>query len=795
MRKIRRLFALLLAMLLLLSACGQQPSDDPVPENPVAPTEPDPPLDASGEEEEQPQPLSPMDVLLENFPLLDGSTSLIPLEAGIRAALFNISTEEATKAVSHTTTWGSFYRLLDGSVDMIFSTPISEEQQRLASEANVELEQVPVVREAFVFVVNAANPVDTLTQQQIRDIYSGKITNWKELGGDDEPIVAFQRNEDSGSQNYMLDFMGDTPLIDAPSELRPASMSGLMSVIAPNDGSLGSIGYSVYAYAADMYGLGDNIKFVQVDGVAPTKETMISEEYPLTSFNYAIFRAEAAEGGPVRTLVEWITSYEGQLAIAKAGYATLEDIGYGYETQELTLYEGTGSGSAYPGSVPTYEYTVVDGQSDWYVNYLNLQGRYYRFSGSYDPVFLTDDTLRQEVLDFIQASAPIVTEDYDAMCTMIEQTNASSTSDSQYGYTPHYLVGFDDWFSGIQLEGENYAVIASVKNGYLSVAVSMGYTEPTMDSYCRYYRTETAVWDLLSGKRLAPEELFYEGVDIAKALNDYLSAKCQQPEDYRYGLEYRTKTEYAGLLEQGWHLTADAIYFDQDNPYFSCGYRFSLNDLPEGIMVTEQPRDMSQALNTPVTRQFRLITDSYEACSTDEENFCSYHLLKEDAYPGWKKINQTIQKYIDKYCTRETVYAYYEKLGITDPQFDIDAFYFSMTDLGGKYILVTSRVPDLWVDNPQGYSELDPDLDYPYWEYFIFDTETGKQLKWTDLLVGDWESAMIFGNENAFLPDENYRLIYFETDSAQGPTFVFQKPNDETYSAIRLTIPAEYIRW
>ncbi len=65
-------------------------------------------------------------------------------------------------------------------------------------------------------MVNAKNPVDALSQQQIKDIYSGKITNWKQVGGSDEPIVAYQRNTDSGSQNYMIDFMGETPLMDAP---------------------------------------------------------------------------------------------------------------------------------------------------------------------------------------------------------------------------------------------------------------------------------------------------------------------------------------------------------------------------------------------------------------------------------------------------------------------------------------------------------------------------------------------------------------------------------------------------
>ena len=93
----------------------------------------------------------------------------------------------------------------------------------------------------------------------------------------------------------MIDFMGETPLMDAPTELRPGSMGGLMDVIAPNDGSLGSIGYSVYAYAADMYGTGDNLKFIKVDGVAPTKETIISGEYPLSSYNYASFRADEPE--------------------------------------------------------------------------------------------------------------------------------------------------------------------------------------------------------------------------------------------------------------------------------------------------------------------------------------------------------------------------------------------------------------------------------------------------------------------------------------------------------------------
>ena len=66
---------------------------------------------------------------MENLPRMDGSTSLIGLEAGVRAALFGISLEEATLQVSHSSTWGSFYNLIEGKADLIFSCPLSAEQE------------------------------------------------------------------------------------------------------------------------------------------------------------------------------------------------------------------------------------------------------------------------------------------------------------------------------------------------------------------------------------------------------------------------------------------------------------------------------------------------------------------------------------------------------------------------------------------------------------------------------------------------------------------------------------------
>ena len=763
----KKILALALALALLLCGCEPQQEEISQPESSSAVSEPE-----VSEE---------IAFLRENFPRIDGSTSLIPLEAGVRAAIFGKSIEQAEKDVAHTTTWGSFKRLLSGDADIIFSTPISDEQQKMADEAGVKLEQVPVVKEAFVFVVNAKNPVDALSQQQIKDIYSGKITNWKQVGGSDEPIIAYQRNTDSGSQNYMIDFMGETPLMEAPTELRPGSMSGLMDVIAPNDGSLGSIGYSVYAYAADMYGTGDNIKFIKVDGAAPTKETIISGEYPLSSYNYAIFRADEPEEGAVRRLAEWMTSYDGQLAAAKAGYATVEDIGFDYEESAMAKYAAVGTGMKYPGSVPSYEFVPS-------IN--TYGGNIYDFNeqGSYDPAFIVDENLHTEVKKFIEESAAKVTEDYDAMAKLVEyKESKEGNSESDWKI---YSEGL---YKNITVDGEKYAVIATVKNGYLSVAVTMGYSYNVQDGYCRYYRTETAVWDMLSGKRLAPEELFYEGVDIAKALNDYVNARSQTASDWREGpIEF--KTDFAGLTKKGWHITADAIYFDNDNPYFLEGYAFSLDELPDGIMVTEQPRETGSAIANGVTeaKRFREVLSTKEGKLLGGDNYGTYYLLKEDSYPGAKKINKFIEDYLNKYGTNEAVYGYYKGLGL-DPDaegnyFDPGSFDSYIRDFGGKYICFISLEPTLEVDNNRG-DYTSTTYYYKYSKVVFFDSQTGEEIDWRDMISDEYENAKGSNYKRKSYDDkERYKLRWVD-DGDDGFTFSF-----EDFS-LYLTVPHEYINW
>ena len=719
-----RIIAVLLALVMLLCGCTPQQEKISQPESSESSFVESTP-EQSAPEQSAPEVSEEIAFLRENFPRIDGSTSLIPLEAGIRAAIFGKSFDEAQKEVVHSTTWGSFKRLLSGDADIIFSTPISDEQQKMADEAGIKLEQVPVVKEAFVFAVNAKNPVDALSQKQIKDIYSGKITNWKQVGGSDEPIIAYQRNTDSGSQNYMIDFMGETPLMDAPTELRPGSMSGLMDVIAPNDGSLGSIGYSVYAYAADMYGTGSDIKFIKVDGVEPTKITIISGEYPLSSYNYAIFRADEPEEGAVRRLAEWMTSYDGQLAAAKAGYATVEDIGFDYSQSALKKYEAKGTGIAYPGSVPPYEYDIEfkkerEYEGEKYFRYSDAYTFEQRENGTYNAGFICDKELRREVENFVNEAVKNVSADEENMQNFIDKSASLLVDDPErYGY-------------GIRITPNGLIAKAEIKNGYLSVYVGLSYCVDVQAGYDRYYRSETAVWDMISGKRLAPEELFYEGVDIAKVINEYISVETQREEDMFIG-SYKMKADFAGLTEGGWHLTADAIYFDNDNPYFAYGYKFSLADLPDDVMVTKQPRAVgTRARMIEESKRFRVINTTTHGVKSDDD-FCTYELLYEDSYPGAKKINEFIENYVKENFTREKVKEYFAGKNVDidniyDVYFELGSTDFYTTDLGGKYINFSAgKLVAIRKDKIDG-SYVESKFTYPYSCDVYFDPQTGERI-------------------------------------------------------------------
>ena len=267
---------------------------------------------------------APQDPLFseEDFPKLDGSTACIPLMAQMMADTTGRDLVEAQSIISVSTTayaWESFglYNT-DTKMLVVYEAPDSVKEELEA--ANVQLEQKPIGVDALVFIVNEDNPVTDLTQQQLRDIYAGKITNWKDVGGQDLDIVAFQRRSDSGSQTLFQKLLiQGGELMDPPTELAPTAMGELVDSLAAYNNSANAIGFSVYYYIDQMYSQ-PGLRLLSVDGVMPSNDTLADGSYPLCNDFYAVIRPDAAADSPERQLYDWLDTEAGQACIKKAGY-------------------------------------------------------------------------------------------------------------------------------------------------------------------------------------------------------------------------------------------------------------------------------------------------------------------------------------------------------------------------------------------------------------------------------------------------------------------------------------------
>lgn len=264
--------------------------------------------------------------LQDNLPVVDGAAALFPMYSSFVNAVY-------PQNIGSLNTPGSpyrYYNTVSGFVDLIlkegadimFMAEPSESQMQEAEAEGVELDLVPIGREGFVFFVNEKNPVSGLTQDQLRKIYSGEITNWKEVGGEDSEIIAFQRNANSGSQSGMVRFMNGTELMDAPSDTVVDAMSGIIERVSDYKNFKGAIGFSYYIYASQIKE-NKNLKLIAVDGVEPMTKTIGDGTYPITDNFYMVMKADGVTD-EMRQLIDWVLSEEGQYIVEQCGYAPVK---------------------------------------------------------------------------------------------------------------------------------------------------------------------------------------------------------------------------------------------------------------------------------------------------------------------------------------------------------------------------------------------------------------------------------------------------------------------------------------
>lgn len=262
--------------------------------------------------------------LTDNLPRLDGATALFPLYSGIVQSVYpetvqyETMDQAATPVFAFTNTPGSYYRLINNQCDLIFVAQPSDAQLADAAAAGVELQLTPIATEAFVFFVNGSNPLEGLTVDQIRSIYSGETTTWDELGvsgiGD---ILPYQRPKNSGSQTALEKLMGDVPLMEPLAEEDDGwSMGGIVEAVGYRNTS-DALGFSFRFFLTTM--MDTDVNLLSIDGIEPSEENIANGTYPIIAQIYAVSRKDETNPN-VQSLLDWLASDQGKELIRRSGY-------------------------------------------------------------------------------------------------------------------------------------------------------------------------------------------------------------------------------------------------------------------------------------------------------------------------------------------------------------------------------------------------------------------------------------------------------------------------------------------
>ena len=272
-----------------------------------------------------------------NYPVIDGSTSTKPMATAMTSIMLGVPRKEAADMLEFHKTTQSFSFLIDGYADILICAQPADSVFEMMDEQDFEYEMEPFAAEALVFVVNTSNPVESLTIEQIQKIYTGEITNWKEVGGEDKEIVAVQRNEEAGSQVMMEKLvMGDLEMMEAPKDLMPSDMEGLIEVVKSYDNSAGAIGYTPYYYATKMK-MADGLKILKVEDVMPAQDTIAQGTYPFCTSYYVVIPKDIPADSPARIMFDWVLGPQGQELAEKEGYVAASKDPDAHGNTEVTI--------------------------------------------------------------------------------------------------------------------------------------------------------------------------------------------------------------------------------------------------------------------------------------------------------------------------------------------------------------------------------------------------------------------------------------------------------------------------
>jgi len=205
--------------------------------------------------------------------------------------------------------------LINGTTDVCMSSrPMKEDEKRkLRDRYQTMGVELPVAKDGLSIYVHESNPIQRLSLEQLRDVYTGAVTSWKPLGGPDAPIILYSRENNSGTYVYFKDHV----LLGRDYSARCQTLPGTAAVVNAVARDPNGIGYGGAAYGRGVRELAIR-RDADSPAVAPSAATVRDGSYPVTRFLYLYTRTRPA--GDVKKFVDWVLSADGQALATQVGY-------------------------------------------------------------------------------------------------------------------------------------------------------------------------------------------------------------------------------------------------------------------------------------------------------------------------------------------------------------------------------------------------------------------------------------------------------------------------------------------
>jgi len=244
---------------------------------------------------------------------INGSTTVFPI-AQKEAEVYMNKYLNVNISVEGTGSGNGIAALIDGTTDIADSSREIKQGEIDKAKANgVNPYEIPIALDALSVVVNPQNPVNALTPDQVKKIYVGEITNWKDVGGPDMPIVVVARDTSSGTYEAFIELVLGKGVNITDKAIVQASNQTVKNTVALAKGAIGYIGLGY---------VDSSVKAVSYDGVFPSKESAMNRTYKLSRHLYMYTNGQPT--GAVKDFIDFILSTDGQNIVEEVGFIRMK---------------------------------------------------------------------------------------------------------------------------------------------------------------------------------------------------------------------------------------------------------------------------------------------------------------------------------------------------------------------------------------------------------------------------------------------------------------------------------------